>query len=96
MPVLDLILQRLGPAVTLSPFYFAVCTRMTRASLLEIMGMDCLRTARAKGLRRDKVIARHILRNALPIVTVVGMQTAPCPAALWRWRRCSTGPAWAA
>ncbi len=65
------------PAVTLSLFYFAVYTRMTRASVLETMGMDYVRTARAKGLRRDKVIVRHILRNALlPVVTLVGMQTA--------------------
>jgi ABC-type dipeptide/oligopeptide/nickel transport system permease component len=53
----------------------AIITRMTRSSLLEVLGLDYVRTARAKGVRRAVVTVRHALRNAiLPVVTVVGLQ----------------------
>jgi len=53
----------------------ALVTRMTRSTLLEILGEDYIRTARAKGLRESIVYYRHALRNALiPVVTVVGLQ----------------------
>jgi peptide/nickel transport system permease protein len=53
----------------------AVLARMTRASLLETLGEDYIRTARAKGLGEARVVWRHGLRNAaLPVVTVLGMQ----------------------
>jgi peptide/nickel transport system permease protein len=53
----------------------AIIARMTRSSLLEVTGLDYIRTARAKGLREWAVIIRHGLRNAmLPVVTVIGLQ----------------------
>jgi len=63
------------PAVTLGTSLAAVTYRMTRSSLLEVLGEDYVRTARAKGLPESNVIGRHALRNALiPVVTVVGIQ----------------------
>ena len=53
----------------------AIIARMTRSSLLDVMGLDYIRTARAKGLKERLVIFRHALRNAmLPIITIVGLQ----------------------
>ena len=61
------------PAFCLGVFYMAVLTRMTRSSLLDVLGQDFMRTARASGLRRPRVLA-YALRNALvPVVTVAGM-----------------------
>jgi peptide/nickel transport system permease protein len=63
------------PAVALGTIPMAIIARMTRSSLLEVMGLDYIRTARAKGLREQAVILRHGLRNAmLPVVTVIGLQ----------------------
>ncbi|GMA30397.1 nickel ABC transporter permease [Litorihabitans aurantiacus] len=63
------------PAVTLGSSLAAVTLRMTRSSLLEVLGEDYVRTARAKGLRTRAVVGVHGLRNALiPVVTVVGIQ----------------------
>jgi ABC-type dipeptide/oligopeptide/nickel transport system permease component len=63
------------PTVTLSVFSLAFITRMTRASLLETLQEDYVRTARAKGVPKLMVLIRHSLRNALlPIVTVVGLR----------------------
>lgn len=63
------------PAVTLGFGLAAILTRMTRASMLEVLNEDFVRTARAKGLPEHQVIARHALRAALlPIVTVLGLQ----------------------
>jgi peptide/nickel transport system permease protein len=62
------------PAVALGTIPMAVIARMTRSSLLEVMGLDYVRTARAKGLRQRLVLFRHGLRNAmLPVVTVIGL-----------------------
>lgn len=62
------------PAVTLSFVTLAVITRMMRASMLEVLGLDYVRTARAKGLDEAVVINRHARRNALiPTLTVVGL-----------------------
>jgi peptide/nickel transport system permease protein len=64
------------PAVALATIPVAVITRMTRASLLEELSRDYIRTAQAKGLAQITVIARHGLRNALlPVLTVIGLQT---------------------
>ena len=53
----------------------AVIARMTRSAMLEVLGEDYIRTARAKGLPQFRVIALHALRNALiPVVTVIGLQ----------------------
>ena len=62
------------PCVTLGLFHAAIIARMTRASMLEVLRADYIRTARAKGLRQRVVVLTHALRNALiPIVTVIGM-----------------------
>ena len=53
----------------------AIITRMTRSSMLETLGQDYVRTARAKGLTERKVIGKHALRNSLiPVITVIGLQ----------------------
>lgn len=63
------------PALTLASGLAAILTRMTRASLLEVLNEDFVRTARAKGLPERTVILRHALKAALlPVVTVVGLQ----------------------
>ncbi len=62
------------PAIVLATVPLAVIARMTRSSLLEVLGEDYVRTATAKGLSRFRVVAIHALRNALiPVVTVVGL-----------------------
>jgi len=63
------------PAVTLGLGMAAILTRMVRTSMLEELGQDYIRTARAKGLSEQTVVFRHALRNALnPVLTVVGLQ----------------------
>jgi len=63
------------PAVTMAAYTVATLARMTRSSLMEVMGEDYIRTARAKGLANHGVVLFHGFRNALiPIVTVFGMQ----------------------
>lgn len=63
------------PAFTLGASSTAIVARMTRSSMLEVMGLDYVRTARAKGLTERLVILRHALKNALiPVVTVIGLQ----------------------
>jgi peptide/nickel transport system permease protein len=63
------------PAVTLGAALAAILTRMVRTAMLEELGQDYIRTARAKGLPERHVVYRHALRNALiPVLTVVGLQ----------------------
>jgi len=63
------------PAVALATPSIGVLSRMTRSSLLEVMGEDFIRTARAKGLKGAKVITGHALRNAMiPVMSVIGLQ----------------------
>jgi len=63
------------PAVTMGGALAAILTRMVRTSMLEELGQDYVRTARAKGLSESTVIYKHALRNALiPIITVLGLQ----------------------
>jgi peptide/nickel transport system permease protein len=65
------------PAITLSFIYIALIARVTRASVLEALGEDYIRTARAKGLPELRVVVRHALANsAVPIVTVIGIGIA--------------------
>jgi peptide/nickel transport system permease protein len=65
------------PSVTLSVIYIALIARVTRASVLEALGEDYIRTARAKGLPEARVLVRHALANAaVPIVTVIGIGVA--------------------
>jgi len=61
------------PSLTLATIYIALIARMTRASMLEVLGEDYIRTARAKGGRENVVLFRHALRNAaVPILTIIG------------------------
>jgi peptide/nickel transport system permease protein len=63
------------PAVTMGLSLAAILTRMVRVAMLEELGQDYIRTARAKGLTENAVVYRHALRNALiPVITVVGLQ----------------------
>jgi peptide/nickel transport system permease protein len=65
------------PTLTLGLAYLVLIARITRASVLEIMGDDHVRTARAKGVRERVVVTRHVLRNAaIPILTVIGIGVA--------------------
>jgi peptide/nickel transport system permease protein len=62
------------PAVAVGTIPLSIIARMTRSSLLEVLGQDYVRTARAKGLRELNVVIRHATRNALlPVVTVIGL-----------------------
>jgi len=62
------------PAAALGTIPLAIIARMTRSSLLDVLGLDYIRTARAKGLREWAVVLRHGLRNALlPVVTIIGL-----------------------
>jgi peptide/nickel transport system permease protein len=71
----DVLRHLILPAVALGTIPMAVITRMTRSSMLEVMGEDYVRTARAKGVVPWQVVFRHALRNAmLPTVTVIGLQ----------------------
>ncbi|MBC7271696.1 MAG: ABC transporter permease [Streptomyces sp.] len=72
----DAIQHLVLPAITLASIPLAVIVRMTRASVLEVLGEDYIRTAESKGLKRSTVRGRHVLRNAmLPVVTAVGLLT---------------------
>ena len=63
------------PTLALATIPMAIIARMTRSSVLEVMGLDYMRTARAKGLNEFRVVFRHAMRNALlPIVTIIGLQ----------------------
>jgi peptide/nickel transport system permease protein len=64
------------PAVAVGTIPMAIIARMTRSSLLEVVGLDYIRTARAKGMVERRVISKHAMRNALiPIVTIIGIET---------------------
>ncbi len=63
------------PALTLAAFSVALIARMTRSSMLEVLGQDYVRTGRAKGLREHQILLGHALKNAfIPILTVIGLQ----------------------
>jgi peptide/nickel transport system permease protein len=71
----DFLLHLILPAVTLGLSLAAILTRMVRTAMLEELGQDYIRTARAKGLTENQVVYRHALRNALiPVLTVIGLQ----------------------
>lgn len=71
----DVLKHLLMPAVVLSTIPVSIIARITRSSMLEVLGQDYIRTARAKGVIERLVINKHALRNALlPVVTVVGLQ----------------------
>lgn len=74
---LDIARHLIMPMVSLSLFYVAVYTRLMRASMLEVMYLDYVRTARSKGLMPLRIIWRHMARNAmLPMVTMLGLQVS--------------------
>lgn len=74
---LDALSHLILPAVAVGTIPLAIIARMTRSSLLEVLGLDYIRTARAKGLRERFVVLRHGMRNAmLPVVTVIGLSVA--------------------
>ncbi len=76
-PLGDRVQHLLLPAIVLGVLNSALVIRFTRASVLDILGEDYVRTARAKGLSEGVVLLRHVLRNALvPIVTVLGLTLA--------------------
>jgi ABC-type dipeptide/oligopeptide/nickel transport system permease component len=71
----DFLVHLILPAITLGLGLAAILTRMVRTAMLEELGQDYIRTARAKGLSENTVVYRHALRNALiPVLTVVGLQ----------------------
>ena len=70
----DAVWHLILPCVAVGTISLSITARMTRSSMLEVLGQDYVRTARAKGLRERVVVLKHALRNALlPIVTVVGL-----------------------
>ncbi|MBW2062980.1 MAG: ABC transporter permease [Deltaproteobacteria bacterium] len=72
---LDILHHLALPAITLSSIYFALYSRLTRASMLDVLGSDYIRTARSKGLNEKVVVYKHALKNALlPVVTMAGLQ----------------------
>ncbi|MFE1500907.1 ABC transporter permease, partial [Streptomyces albidoflavus] len=72
----DAFMHLVLPAVTLASIPLAVIVRMTRASVLEVLGEDYIRTADSKGLQKNTIRVRHVLRNALlPVVTAIGLLT---------------------
>ncbi len=71
----DAVRHLILPAVALSTIPMAIIARITRSSLLDVLSQDYVRTARAKGAARWRVVVRHGLRNSLlPVVTVIGLQ----------------------
>mgnify|MGYP002350870373 CR=1 FL=1 len=65
------------PSLTLGMFSTASLARVTRSTMLDVLGQDYIRTARAKGLAKNKVVYRHALKNALiPVVTLIGINMA--------------------
>ena len=70
----DAVTHLILPAIALSTIPMALIARMTRSSMLDVLGQDFIRTARAKGLARRSVILKHAFRNALlPLITVIGL-----------------------
>jgi peptide/nickel transport system permease protein len=71
---LDAVKHILLPAAAVGTIPLALIARMTRSSMLDVLGQDYVRTARAKGLPRSRVVLKHALRNALlPLVTIIGL-----------------------
>lgn len=73
--IIDVLHHLVLPAVTLALVYVAQYSRLSRASMLDVLGSDFIRTARAKGLSEGVVLYKHALRNAvLPVITILGLQ----------------------
>jgi peptide/nickel transport system permease protein len=72
---LDVLYHLILPSLSLSSIYIAQYSRLARASMMDILGADYIRTARAKGLGRRTVVYKHGLRNAIiPVITIAGLQ----------------------
>jgi peptide/nickel transport system permease protein len=72
----DAVLHLILPAIALGSIPLAIIVRMTRASVVDVLNEDYVRTANAKGLSQGVITRRHVLRNALlPVITVIGLQT---------------------
>lgn len=72
---LDVAHHMVLPVITLASIFFALYSRLCRASMMEVLGSDYIRTARAKGLVDSKVVYKHALKNALsPVITLAGLQ----------------------
>jgi len=73
--IADLLAHLILPAITLALVPLAVVARLTRSNMLEVIGQDFVRTARAKGASERRVLARHAFRNTLvPLVTILGLE----------------------
>ncbi|TQF83431.1 ABC transporter permease [Elioraea sp. Yellowstone] len=73
--MLDIAWHLILPTVTLALIFLAIYLRIMRAAMLEVLNLDFVRAARAKGLSETRVLVRHVLRNALlPMVTLIGLQ----------------------
>jgi peptide/nickel transport system permease protein len=73
--LLDLLHHLIAPALVLALVEMAIWARFMRSSMLDVIGQDYIRTARAKGLPEWSILSRHALRNALlPMITVAGLQ----------------------
>jgi peptide/nickel transport system permease protein len=71
----DAIRHLILPAIALGTIPMAIIARITRSNLLDVLGLDYIRTARAKGVKERSVVLKHALRNAmLPLVTIIGLQ----------------------
>lgn len=72
---LDIARHLVLPTLTLGLIFLAIYLRIMRASMLEVLSLDFVRTARAKGLAETRIVTRHVLRNAmLPMITLIGLQ----------------------
>jgi len=72
--LIDTLRHLILPAIAVGTIPLAIIARMTRSSMLDVLGLDYIRTARAKGLRVRQVILKHAFRNALlPVVTIIGL-----------------------
>jgi peptide/nickel transport system permease protein len=72
---LDIAEHLILPTLTLGLFFMALYTRLTRASMLEVMNLDFVKTAKAKGVHPWRISRVHVLRNAiLPVITLAGIQ----------------------
>jgi peptide/nickel transport system permease protein len=75
--LLDVLRHLVLPAITLGAYYLALITRLTRSNMLEVLRLNFIVTARAKGLTERKVFYKHALKNALlPVITVIGLNFA--------------------
>jgi peptide/nickel transport system permease protein len=73
--LVDVLHHLVLPTLTLALVYLAQYSRLARASMLDVLGSDFIRTARAKGLAEGVVLYKHALRNAvLPVITILGLQ----------------------